>query len=104
MKFNLTDIKMAKSRNGLSMSAKFWINDIHVADFEDKGDGGQPNLYINCDPVSLKLAAEFDAAIESLPELYIKEYDMNMKIDQYFFIDMLHAALVNKTEFNLLAA
>lgn len=104
MKFNLTDIQMAPSRNGYSMSAKFWINDVHVADFEDRGDGGEPLLYINMNPEALKLAAHFDAAIEQLPPIYHKKYDQWMKIDQYMFIDMLHLALETKSEFKLLEA
>lgn len=104
MKFKLTNIKTAQSRNGFSMSAKFWINEIYVADFIDKGDGSQPSLYINPIPMAAELVAEFDAAIETLPPIYDKEYEMNLKIDRYFFIDMLHAAQVNKTEFKLLAA
>lgn len=105
MLFNLTDIKTFKSRNGYGMTAKFWINNIHVADFQDNGDGGQPFLYINLfDSDATKLFAEFDAAIDELPELYIESFDHYIKIDQYFFIDLLHAALINKTEFKLLAA
>jgi hypothetical protein len=105
MKFNLTEIKTAPSRNGLSMTAKFWIDGIYVADFEDKGDGGQPFIYINIyDRKAMELFAQFDAAIDMLPEIYFKEYDHHMKIDQYFFIDMLHAAIVNKQEFKLLEA
>lgn len=102
MLFNLTDIKTKKSRNGLGMTAKFWIDNVHVADFEDKGDGGQPFLYINTDSESLRLFAKFDVGIESLPLLYVEKYDMEIKIDQYMFIDLLHAAIVNKTAFKLL--
>jgi len=105
MNFNLTDIKTTPSKNGLSMTAKFWIDGIYVADFEDKGEGGEPFLYINIyDRKAMELFAKFDAAIEILPEIYIKEYDYWMKISQYFFIDMLHAALINKSEFKLLEA
>lgn len=104
MIFNLTNIKTAKSRNGFSMIAKFHINGIFVADFEDKGDGSQPFLYINRNPTAMELFAEFDSKIEALPEMYVEQYDMNLKIDKYFFIDILHAAIINKTEFKLLAA
>lgn len=103
MQFNLTDIKTAKSRNGLSMTAKFWINDVFVADFEDKGDGGEPFLYINMNSEAMQLAAQFDSAIEGLPKIYIQYLDTEIKIDQYLFIDLLHAAIADKTEFKLLA-
>lgn len=103
MQFNLTDIKTADSRNGFSMTAKFWINDTYVADFEDRGDGSEPFLCINMNPQAMQLAAKFDAAIEGLPKIYIDHLDTEIKIDLYLFIDLLHAAIINKTEFKLLA-
>lgn len=102
--YNLTNIKTKRSRNGYAMSATFQINGIDVATFEDKGDGSAPGYCIYCNPDALKLAAEFDSDIEMLPELFIEQYGMNIKIDIPMFIDMLHAAIVNKTEFKLLAA
>jgi hypothetical protein len=60
-------------------------------------------LHIYCNPTALELAAAFDAEIENLPAMYVKEFDTEIKIDQYFFIDMLHAAIVNKQDFKLLA-
>ena len=102
MKFNLSNVKTAKSRNGLSMTAKFFINDLFVADFEDDGNGGEPFLRVNKTEAAKSLFTQFEQSLETLPEIYFKEYDHHMKIDKYFFIDMLHAAIVNKQKFNLL--
>lgn len=102
MNFNLYNIKMAESRNGLSMSAKFHINNVYVADFIDKGDGSQPSFYFTIHPEAKKLFNEMKAKIEELPPVYIAAYDMELKIDEYLFIDLIHAAIVEKKPFKLL--
>jgi hypothetical protein len=42
MNFNLTDIQTAPSRNGLSMNAKFWINETLVADLKTAATEANP--------------------------------------------------------------
>jgi len=104
MNFNLSHIKMCKSRNGYAMSAKFYINGIAVADFIDKGDGGLPSFYVYSNSEAKELFNTWEDALETLPEYYCSEYDMNLSIDKGMFIDLLHAAIVNKEDFKLLAA
>ncbi len=104
MNFNLRDVKYAESRNGYAMYAKFFINDIFVAHFIDKGDGSQPDFKFTIHPQAKPLFNELKSRLETLPEVFIEEVGMELKIDEYLFIDLLHAAIINKQEFKLLAA
>ncbi len=104
MIFNLTNIETFDSRNGYGMTAKFWINNVFAADFSDDGDGSQPNIYLSKTNVEgIALFEEFMNELKALPEIYLEAYETHVQIDQYLFIDLLHAAIVNKTEFKLLA-
>jgi hypothetical protein len=103
--FNLTEIHTAPSRNGFSMTAKFWINDIFIGTFEDKGDGGQPFIWANHGSKEASdLYAILLQELEKLPPIYLPEFDDSIKIDEYFFIDLLHAALDSKQNTLTMAA
>ena len=104
MTYNLTNIKTSRSHNGYAMSCLFLIDGITVANFVDKGDGSEPTFYGNPNDTAKKLMAEFENKLAGLPEIYMPDYGMDLKIDRSLFIDLLHAAIVNKTEFKLLAA
>lgn len=97
---------MAPSRNGFAMTSKFWINGVYIATFVDDGNGGQPDWTDKnfADPRAADLYCKWVEGLEDLPAIYLQEYDHHMVIDQFFFIDMLHAALINNTEFKLLEA
>lgn len=104
MNFNLTNIRMAESRNGYSMSCTLLINDIEVADFEDKGDGSEPMFYISLTPPGRDLFLEWEAELEKLPPVYYAQHGQHLKVDKAMFIDLLHYALQTRTDFKLLAA
>ncbi len=104
MKYNLTDIQTAKSRNGCSLYAKFWIVGVMIGEIYDKGDGSEPTFVLSKSIGAKILYNKFISEIETLPEMYIEQVDMEIKIDQYLFIDLLHDSIVTKTEFKLLAA
>lgn len=98
MLFNLKDIRAGKARNGYSMSATLLADGAPVCFMEDDGDGSQPKF----DILNKELFADIDARINALPELFVAQYGMNMKIDLCMFIDLLHYALETKSEFTLL--
>lgn len=94
MNFNLSHIKTAKSRNGFSMSAKFYIDGIAVADFRDAGDGGEPSFYVyENGKADFK---KFENELEKQPPFFMENYGMELKVDKGLFIDLLHAAIINK--------
>ncbi len=97
--YNLKNIRTWNSRNGYGMSATLLINEKEVCDLYDIGDGSQPKLTAKNEV----LFNQLNRKIHELPELFIEEYGCELKIDMPLFIDMLHYALVNKTEFKLLS-
>lgn len=99
MKFQLMNIKNQESRNGFSMTCDLLINNFPVCRMRDKGDGSEPSF----DIFNHKLYSEWEFNLSTLPPVYIAEYDMYLEISKCMFIDLLHASLVNKTNFKLLA-
>ena len=96
----LTNIKTARSRNGYSLKAKLLIDNNEVCLIDDLGDGSMPKITI-INPI---IYNELESKISELPEIYVPEYDMCLKIDITMFMDMLHASQISKKPFNLLAA
>lgn len=99
MKFELMNIKTAESRNGFSMTCDLLINRFPVCRMRDRGDGSEPSF----DIINPKLYSEWEIALSTLPPVYIEQYQMDLQIDKCMFIDLLHAASVNKTKFKLLS-
>lgn len=97
-KYNLINIQTAPSRNGYSLKATLTIDGLDACTIQDDGDGSEPIFRT----INLDLYTQLKKDISLLPPVYVKAYDMEMKIDVGLFIDILHLAIVNKTEFNLL--
>lgn len=99
-KFNLKNIKTWNSRNGYGMNATLVIDNVSVCVMNDIGEGSQPSF----DIIDQNLFNQLQAKIEELPEIFVEQYECELKIDLCMFIDILHYALESKTEFKLLAA
>jgi hypothetical protein len=82
------------------MTAKFWINNIYVADFTDRGDGSQPTFRFTIHPEAKPLFNVMKEKLEKLPEATIE--GMQVKIDESLFIDLLHSAILENRKFTLL--
>jgi len=98
-KFDLMSIKTSESRNGYSMSCVLLINAYPVCKMNDRGDGSEPSFEI----INKTLFQEWETSLSLLPPVFIPEYQMELSLDKGMFIDLLHAALVNKTKFKVLA-
>lgn len=101
-RFDLQNIKTAQSRNGFSMSATLLINGVSVCDFIDKGDGSAPDFYICSNNSAKDLFTVWEAYLQTLADIEVNGY--NLSIDKGLFIDLLHAATINKQDFKLIAA
>src|ERR1044072_5277649 len=98
MKFDLQNIFMAPSRDGVSFQGTFLINDKPVCYVRDRGDGGASSYDIYDHDMFMK----WEQLVSELPPIYWPDYQTDIKIDTDFFIVMLHAALVNGKKFSLL--
>ena len=100
MKFNLKNVKTWNSRNGYGFCGTLVINNIDVCTMIDPGDGSQPRFEV----LNKELFSKWEAGVKQIGEIFIPDYGCSVVVDNGLFIDLLHSALINKTDFNLLTA
>jgi hypothetical protein len=98
MKFDLTNVKMAKKGNCVHLFATLLIDNTAVCNINDPGDGSEPAF----DIINLQLFRKWEKAVSELPMIHLPAENIDLPVDKGLFIDLLHSAKTYNTEFTLL--